>query len=661
MRLAGAAVRQVHRGPGDVTLEVTPEIVTAPGAAATNSTPAFRARLCFAGTEVAAAESASGETRLALRIPDPQLWWPNGLGAQPLYELEVDLLPAAPGASWRRRIGLRTIALDRGRDRFGEKFQFVVNGRPIFAKGANWIPAHAFAPLAGDDRARVDDLLTSAAEAHMNTVRVWGGGIYESDAFYDLCDEKGLLVWQDFMFACALYPGEERPWFLRSVEAEAAYQVKRLAHRACLALWCGNNEIEQMPHELVRSTRRRRAYRRIFYELLPAVVARCDGVTPYWPASPHNPRGWWRGFNSRRGGDAHFWGVWHGRQPVRAYERTRFRFVSEFGMQSYSSPEVAATFCRPESWDALGPAMANHQKNKAGNAIIADYVARSYPAPGDYRAAAYLSQLNQADCMKVAVEHFRRSTPRTAGALYWQLNDCWPVFSWSSLEFGGNWKALHYAARRFFAPALVSVHRIFGGREQVRAVDLYTVFDGKDATHGELRWELRPFLPPGSGALAHGVREIVLRPGESRCWERLDLRTALRAHGGAAAMYLHVALRIGSDRGDGSAVTVSEDVVLFTAPRLLRLPRASVEILDVEPDATDPHRYRLTFRSSVYQHRVQWAFDPPLPHRASDNFFDLLPDRPHAVSVRILDGSDPLTADEIRARLHVSSLADFQL
>ena len=253
--------------------------------------------------------------------------------------------------------------------------------------------------------------------------------------------------------------------------------------------------------------------------------------------------------------------------------------------------------------------------------------------------------------MKVAVEHFRRSIPRTMGALYWQLNDCWPVFSWSSLEVGGKWKALHYAAKRFFAPALVSAHRLGDDETRITAVDLHTVFDGASARRGELRWELRR-LSDGQ-RLAHDARVIMLRPGESARWERLDFRAALRVHG-AANLYLHLAL---SCAGDDDSEPVSEDVVFFTAPRLLRLPRAEVEISEIEQTA--PCEYQLVFRSPVFQHRVAFDFDPPLPHRASDNIFDLLPGRPKAVRVRLQepDGSG-LAAAALRARLRARTLAD---
>ena len=642
-RLRHVGVRQFHAPDGsEVVINVTPEWAAASPARALHVV--LRARLALAGREVAAAESATTGA-LTLRVPSPELWWLNGQGAPALYELTVELCDRDGGAvldTWQRRIGLRTIALDRRRDRFGERFQFIVNGRPIFAKGANWIPAHAFAPLAHGDRARVTDLLDAAADAHCNMLRVWGGGFYESEAFYDLCDERGLLVWQDFMFACALYPGDERPEFVASVAAEAEYQVKRLAHRACLALWCGNNEIEQMPHELVRSAARRRAYRRIFYELLPAAVRRHDGATPYWPASPHNPRGWWRGFNSSRGGDAHFWGVWHARQPVAAYERTRFRFVSEFGMQSYPSPEIARTFCPPERWRMDDPLFANHQKNKAGNAIIAHYLAQLYRVPpdADYPTLAYLSQLNQAHCIQVAVEHFRRSSPRTAGALYWQLNDCWPVASWSSLEFGGRWKALHFAAKRFFAPALVSAHLLGGGR-----VDVHTVFDGPEPKlNATLSWELRRLADGAS--LLRDARIVTLSRGESVRQARCDFRAALRAHG-AANVFLSLTLGVND-------APVSEGNVFFVAPRFLSLPRAPIEVAIIPADDAIA-TYQLAFRSPVFQHRVAFDFDPPLSHRASDNFFDLLPNRSHSLTLRLPDETT-LALDALRARLQVRSL-----
>jgi beta-mannosidase len=540
---------------------------------------------------------------------------------------------------------LRTIVLDRHADEFGESFQFVVNGRAIFAKGANWIPAHSFVVEA--DASLYDNLLTSAAEANMNMLRVWGGGIYEKEAFYDLCDEKGLLVWQDFMFGCALYPGDRE--FLASVAAEAEYQVRRLAHRACLALWCGNNEIEQMPQEITRTRERKKAYEDVFYGVLPKAVGAWDGVTDYWPCSPHNPEGYEKGHNNERAGDCHFWDVWHSRKPVKRYEEMNFRFCSEFGMQSYSSPEVAATYCPPEKWNVFGPEMENHQKNAGGNQIILDYVSRLYRFPKDCAALAYLSQLNQAYCMKVGVEHFRRAMPRTMGALYWQLNDCWPVASWSSVEFGGHWKALQYEAKRFFAPALISVH-VAGDessngpgnrlRSTIHEVHLHTVYDAPENTQGSLEWELCHLQ---KGRLRGGTKKVALRYGEAVRQLSLDFEVEMAKYG-AARLYLRAELIIGGR-------TASRQTTFLTAPRYVELQKAPIR---VGLKKKGPRHYVLTLQSPVFQPATAFEL-PGIAHRAEDNFIDLHPDEPRQIELRTERDLDVAT---LHGKLKVASLVD---
>jgi beta-mannosidase len=630
-------IRQVHRD-GVVDLDLT---------AALAGRAEVRGTVLMDGETVAEFEADGGRPalrKLRTRIRKPRLWWPNGHGDQPLYTVKLELVRDGRVIdTWSERIGLRTVVLDRHKDEFGESFQFVVNGRPIFAKGANWIPAHAFVTEA--DRAMYDDLLTSAVEAHMNMIRVWGGGIYEMEDFYDLCDEKGLLVWQDFMFACALYPGDKA--FLRSVKAEAEHWVKRLANRACLALWCGNNEIEQMPAEILKTRRRRKAYEDVFYRVLPEAVAAYDGVTAYWPSSPHNPEGFDKGHNNENAGDSHFWDVWHARFPVKRYEEKNFRFCSEFGMQSYSSPEVAATFCRPEDFNVFGPAMENHQKNPAGNLIILDYVSRLYRFPKDYASLAYLSQLNQAYCMKVGIEHFRRSMPRTMGALYWQLNDCWPVFSWSSLEFGGKWKALHYAAKRFFAPLLLSAH--VPGDEKagignmvkstIGVVHLHTVYDGRKKTSGVIRWSL---VHIDGRVLRKGEKRVTVRPGEARRQLTLDFTRDMREHG-ARRIYLRISL----ETEDGQC---SRDTVFLTAPKFIDLPK---DPISVKVTAISGTEFDFTFRSSAFHHQVQFELEG-VPHRAEENFFELYPDEPYTIRVRT---ARPTTAAKLQKLVVTRSLS----
>lgn len=639
-RLEHVHVAQHHARDGRVTLGFTPEFVRAPEGNVT-----YYVTLIFAGKPVAKAAGRGG--KLTVAVPDPQLWWPSGQGAQPLYEAELVACDAAGReiGCWRRRIGLRTLALERKRDRGGESFRFVVNGRPIFAKGANWIPMHAF--VAGLTRTDYERDLRSAAAAHINMVRVWGGGVYENDAFYDLCDELGLLVWQDFMFACTRYPADRA--FRASVQAEAEQQVRRLHHRACLALWCGNNEIAQLNPELAKSGRARREYDAVFHRVLPDAVAAHDSTTAYWPSSPWRGNGDHLPAAGERAGDTHFWDVWHARKPAQEYERWRFRFVSEFGMQSYSSPETNATFCPPDDANVFGPAMENHQKNPAGNQLILDYVSRRYRLPKSQADLIWLSQLNQAHCMQVAVEHWRRNWPHCAGALYWQLNDCWPVASWSSLEFGGRWKALHHAVRRFFAPLLVAAH-VDGEettglgnyrRSTVRFVHLHTVCDRPEGTRGLLRWEMWHL---DGRVLRRGAKAVRLRPGEARRRLTLDLKGDLARHG-AANLLLRIALE-----ADGAVV--SEDSVLLTAPRFLKLPRAPRTRVTVRRLA--PARVRLTFRSAVFQHR--FAFElPGLEHTAGDNWFELFPGEPKSV---VVDFAAPQTPAAIRRALRWRSLAD---
>ena len=583
---------------------------------------------------------------LSFAVPDPQLWWPAGQGEQPLYDLTVSARDSAGHelGTISKRVGLRTIILDRQPDEWGESFRFVVNGRPIFIKGANWIPAHSF--VTSLDRAAYERDLSSAVLAHMNCMRVWGGGIYESEDFYDLCDELGLLVWQDFLFGCDLYPSD--PAFLASVRVEAEQNVARLHHRACLMLWCGNNELVQINGAALRSDPALKAgYEALFHELLPAVVAAHDGVTPYWPSSE------WRGtFENghelgEKSGDTHFWDVWHSRKPVKDYEKWAFRFCSEFGMQSYSSPQTNLTFA-PADANVFDAVMENHQKNRGGNQVILDYVSRRYRYPKSQDALIYLSQLNQAYCMQTGVEHYRRLAPRCMGAIYWQLNDCWPVASWSSIEYTGRWKALHYAARRFNAPALVSAHvpgdeTVITGnyrRTTIREVHLFTVYDAPVSTKGLLRWDL--FHLDGR-ILLSGKKAVSLRPGESVRQKTLDLAKPMTEHG-RDRIYLRIALDV-----DGALS--SEQTVFLAPPRFLDLPSAKTKIT---LRLLSPTQALLTAHSPVFQHAFTFDFGD-LFFTATDNGFDLHPNEKKEVLVNLVE---PTTKAKLTAALAHRSLVD---
>ncbi|HET7535782.1 MAG TPA: glycoside hydrolase family 2 protein [Candidatus Didemnitutus sp.] len=641
-RLESVRVTQAHAGDGSVTLALAPEL--------TRPDKSARCRWRLALGSVTVAEG----TGPRIFIEQPQLWWPNGHGDQPLYALEVEVT-GANGETighWMRRLGLRTVQLDRHADAAGETFRFVVNGRPIFAKGANWIPAHSFVASLTRDRYARD--LRNAAAANMNMLRVWGGGIYESEDFYDLCDELGLLVWQDFMFACSIYPADAA--FLRSVQVEAEQQVRRLRHRACLAVWCGNNEIEQLNADLLKKPKLRADYNAIFQRLLPKVVTKVDGVTDYWPTSQYRGDGAKGdsvgGDNTHaageKRGDTHFWDVWHARQPVKDYEKWRFRFCSEFGMQSYSSLETQATFCPPTDENVFSAAMENHQKNRGGNQVILDYVSRRYRFPKSQADLIYLSQLNQAYCMQVGVEHYRRLMPHCMGALYWQLNDCWPVASWSSIEFTGRWRALHHVARRFFAPALVSAHvpgdegaGIGNYRHStVREVHLYTVYDAPAPVAGLLRWDL--FHLDGR-VLMHGQKKVALRHGESVRQKTLNLASALERHG-RDSLFLRIALDV-DDR------CVSEDTVFLAPPRFLSLPKGRTKVA-IEP--RPPRRAAITFTSSVFQHRFNFEL-PGIVHRSSDNYFELYPRESKTIEIEF---AKPQSVVRLLSALTYHSLVD---
>ncbi|HVU23494.1 MAG TPA: glycoside hydrolase family 2 protein [Opitutus sp.] len=646
-RLTGVRVRQEHRDDGSVRLRLEPELLRAE--------PAVTLRWRLALDEKVVAQGTGPN----IVIGQPELWWPNGHGAQPLHRLDVEVTRASGATigTWSRKIGLRTVVLDRHPDEWGESFRFVVNGRAIFAKGANWIPAHSF--VAGLRRADYARDLRSAAQANMNMLRVWGGGIYESEDFYDLCDELGLLVWQDFMFACTIYPGDAA--FAASVREEARGQVTRLRHRACLALWCGNNEIAQLNTvgrkrgDLLANEALARDYRTIFHHVLPEAVAVLDGVTSYWPSSQ------WRSdfadsasrpatlAEGEKRGDTHYWDVWHLRRPVSEYRNWRFRFCSEFGMQSFSSPATNATFCPPHSDNVFGPEMENHQKNAAGNQIILDYVSRLYRFPKGQDELIYLSQLNQAYCMQTGVEHWRRNMPRCMGALYWQLNDCWPVASWSSIEFTGRWRALHHVARRFFAPALVTAE--VPGSEtagignyrgsDVREVRIFTVYDAPEPARGTVRWTV---WHTGGRVLRRGRKRVALRGGESVHQHTLDLAPLLAQHG-RDALVVRIALEIGG-------ACVSDDSVFLTSPRFVQLPEATRTAVAIA--MVTPTRARLTFTSAVFQHR--FAFElPAVAGAASDNYFELYPGEPKTVTV---DFARPQTRRAIARRLRWRSLAD---
>jgi beta-mannosidase len=458
---------------------------------------------------------ADDQISLQVKINSPYLWWPNGYGEQPLYEVEVLLLDSDRVLDKQTsQIGLRTINLVRNKDKYGESFQFIVNNVPIFIKGSNWIPADTFITRFSDQH--LETLIVDAAAGHQNMLRVWGGGFYEEERFYDLCDRYGILIWQDFIFSCSIYPLDETDFF-ENVKIEIFENIRRLRHRTCLALWCGNNEmeegweswgwqkhpledqaldfIEQFPTlrfildsigdrdllpdwEMLKDE-----YDRFFHETLPAWVKVIDPDTAYWPSSPSSNTPFHKA-NGEDQGDAHFWDVWHGRKPFTAYRESYPRFMSEFGFQAFPTYETIESYTNPEDRNLTSYVMEHHQRGNHGNGLIIAQMTDLFRMPVDFYGWIYLSMVLQAEGIRYGVEHWRRNMHRVSGTLYWQLNDCWPVASWSSIDYFGRWKALHYASKKFYAPLLLSIE------DNPPRIDIHITSDLTISTDCIVTWSL---------------------------------------------------------------------------------------------------------------------------------------------------------------------------
>ena len=489
-RLADVYLRQRHEG-GKVTVRAEVEVTRlAAGplqAALRVTSPQGQAQ----SVQVVLTGEAT-RADLEVVVENPQLWWPNGYGEQPLYSVQVALSQPEgqnPEAALDQRsyqLGLRTVELRQQPDEWGELFTFVVNDIPVFIKGADWIPADAFPTRISD--AYLEMLLQSAVAAHMNMLRVWGGGLYEEERFYNLCDRYGLLVWQDFTFACGIYPADDA--FLANVKVEAEQNVRRLRHRTSLALWCGNNEMEQgwvdwgwnKPGDAYNQ-HLKAGYDRMFHHMLPDVVAALDPDHRYWPSSASSGIPFAEP-NSQQRGDTHYWDVWHGRKPFTAYRSQYPRFMSEFGFQALPPLKTIQTYAEPKDQNMTSYIMEHHQRSGSGNGLMIHQMTDTFRMPKDFSSLVYLSMVLQAEGIRYGVEHWRRNRTRVGGTLYWQLNDCWPVASWSSLDYFGRWKALHYAARRFYAPVMLSIE------DDGELMNVHVTSDLTHGWNGEVHWRL---------------------------------------------------------------------------------------------------------------------------------------------------------------------------
>jgi beta-mannosidase len=569
---------------------------------------------------------------LNITIPHPALWWPNGLGAHPLYTFKARLLiNDKPVDETTKRTGLRALELRQQRDESGKSFTFVINGVPVFAKGGNWIPADSFPSRITKDKYRY--LLQSVRDTNMNMLRVWGGGIYESDNFYDLCDEMGILVWQDFMFGCSLYPADEA--FLENVRHEAVDNVKRLRDHPSIVIWVGNNEIEsgwnhwgwkeKLPARLWDD------YLKIFYGVLPQVCSSLDSSRPYWPSSPSSnleadPE-------SQKMGDLHYWQVWHAAAPFTEYEKQFPRFMSEYGFQSFPQLETVSTYTVPADRDINSPVMMAHQRHPRGNQLIREYMLREYPEPKDFESFLYVSQILQAEGIKIGGEHLRRIMPHNMGSLFWQIDDCWPVASWSSIDYTGRWKALQYYARRFYNDILLSPH------EENGSLNFYIVSDRLQSTAGQLKVSLLDF---DGHTLWSQRQDVEVAALNSKSYLNIPVGPLLSGKD-PKSVFVFAELWVGGK-------LVSRNEHFFQSYKNLLLPRSQI--------SAEAVRTRAGFRISLSSDKLARAVYLSMPNYAgffSDNYFDLIPGIKVEVEFRT---GRPVTVTDFQRRLKIHSMAD---
>ncbi len=577
---------------------------------------------------------APGVNRIALdiAISHPSLWWPNGLGAHPLYAFKARLLiNGKPIDEATKRTGLRALELRQQRDDSGKSFAFVINGMPVFAKGGNWIPADSFPTRITRDKYR--ELLGSVRDTNMNMLRVWGGGIYESDDFYDLCDEKGILVWQDFMFGCSMYPGDQK--FLDNVRQEAIDNVKRLRNHPSIVIWVGNNEIEsawkhwgwkeKLPARLWDD------YLKLFHGVLPEVCSSLDPSRPYWPSSPSSnleddPE-------SQKMGDLHYWQVWHAAAPFTEYEKQFPRFMTEYGFQSFPQIETVSTYTATADRDIQSPVMMAHQKHPRGNQLIREYMLREYPEPKDFESFLYVSQVLQAEGIKIGAEHLRRIMPHNMGSLFWQIDDCWPVASWSSIDYTGRWKALQYYARRFYSDILVSPHEENGN------LNFYVVSDRSQATAGQLHVSLLDFE---GRQLWSRQQDVEISALSSKSYLTIPIESFLTGKDSKSG-FVFAELSVA-----GKPVSQNEHFFQPFKSLLLSRPQIGTEVVRTRAG------FRITLSSDKLA-RAVYLSASNAPGLFSDNYFDLIPGRKVEVEFR---ARGSVTIDDFKKGLRVRSLAD---
>lgn len=617
-RIDNVYVSQKH-GKNKVDLEIQVETEILPGrktkisSDGNGSEVQFRVTLKDPDGKVIADKVESAQ----IHVDTPRLWWPNGYGEQALYTIAVELIhKGAVLDTWEKRIGLRTVTMSVEKDEYGASFAHQVNGIKIFAMGSDYIPEDAL--LSRISGKRTYHLLEQAKRANFNCIRVWGGGHYPDDSFWDACDELGLLVWQDFMFACAVYDLTEK--FEDNIVHEFEDNIKRIRHHASLGLWCGNNEMELFVADgtWVTKPKQKSDYVNMYEYIIPKVLKKYDPNTFYWPASPSSG-GAFDNPNDENRGDAHYWEVWHENKPFTEYRHHYFRYLSEFGFQSFPLLKTCESFTLPEDRNIFSYIMEKHQRNMAANGKIMGYMEQMYLYPTSYPIIIYASQLLQAQAIKYGVEHFRRNRGRCMGTVIWQLNDCWPVASWSSIDYFGRWKALHYYAKRFFAPLLLSCEEesIFTQDsnpnaqpyEIKKSVRFNVCNESPDERNVTVKWSLKNI---DGKTKTHFEKEVTVPPLSAVWMERVELQEA--------DLYSdYVVYELAENE-----VVISKETLIFCEPKNFHFRDPKLRI-SMEKD-------KITIKSSAYAKDIE-ILNENEDMILEDNYFDLEPEEEKIVKI----------------------------
>ncbi len=582
------------------------------------------------------------------------------MGNQPLYDVKIklhgdsSLSPTTLLDKKEFKIGLRTLELKREKDKWGESFEFVANGIPFYAKGTNWIPEDAvYSRTTEDDYRR---LLTDAKAANMNMVRVWGGGIYEREIFYDICDEIGLCVWQDFMFACSPYPYHEEE-FAKNVDVELEDNIRKLRNHASLTLWCGNNEVimcgyvgnDGWPQMTLKQ------FEALFVKKMQQLVNKFDPdrKKSYWPTSPMSTlqetdsKDHARYVTNATSGDEHMWDVWHGRKPFEFYRTSFHRFCSEFGFQSFTEPKTTNDFTLPKDRNVTSKVMEHHQRCGTANSLIIDYMLSWYRMPVGFENTLWLSQIQQGLSIKYAVEHWRRNMDRCRGTIYWQLNDCWPVASWASIDYEGRWKALHYMAKNFYAPVMLSILE----NSEKKTMEIHVSSDALKNQKGKIEWQA---YNASGDLMDSGNFDTEIKTNKSKCVKKISFKKTLLK--GERCKNTEEILFFANLKIDGKIV--SENFASFVKPKHIELTNPKIVSLCRTGQSSSKFGNNNTFELKLSSDKPAlcvWVELKDTDAVLSDNFFNLSPATEKVITI---NSQKKLTIKEINSKLIVKSIWD---